>query len=305
MNKKWLTWPVFVTLSEIYIAPLNIMWFILGSAIAQYQYGVVNWINVVLCLVDVFIFDLAVNVSDNYYDYVHAADREEYAAHTNPIGRLHLPKRGVWWLAVALYVVSAIPGVILVMRTGWPVLLFGITGYLIGIFYTAGPYPLNAMPICETVVAFSITYLIELVCVYISIYGQRPITWGVAGTTFALCLPITLLFFTVQLGNNTADLDEDVKNNRHTLAYFIGRKRAVRVMQVLLIAGSLWPIVNLVFGLAPWITVLSVVLLPFMWRGIKPFYTVQDKQKTYMKVIKNTSLFYIGYTALFAIGAWL
>ena len=65
MNKKWLTWPVFVTLSEIYIAPLNIMWFILGSAIAQYQYGMVNWINVVFCLVAVFIIDIAVNVSDN------------------------------------------------------------------------------------------------------------------------------------------------------------------------------------------------------------------------------------------------
>ncbi|HAT53873.1 MAG TPA: 1,4-dihydroxy-2-naphthoate prenyltransferase [Lactobacillus sp.] len=305
MNKKWLTWSVFVTLTEIYIAPLNIMWFILGSAIAQYQYGVVNWINVLLCLVDVFIFDLAVNVSDNYYDYVHAADREGYAAHTNPIGRLNLPKHGVWWLAVALYVISPIPGVFLVLRTGWPVLLFGVIGYLIGIFYTAGPYPLNAMPICEAVVAFSITYLIELVCVYISIYGQRPFTWTVAGTTFVLCLPITLLFFTVQLGNNTADLDEDIKNHRHTLAYFIGRKRAVRVMQLLLILGSLWPIVNLLFGLTPWITVVSVLLLPIMWRGIKPFYAVQDKQKTYMSVIKNTSLFYVGYTTLFAIGAWL
>ena len=39
MFKKWLTWPVFYELTEIYTAPLNIMWFVLGSAIAQYHFN--------------------------------------------------------------------------------------------------------------------------------------------------------------------------------------------------------------------------------------------------------------------------
>ncbi|TAS69950.1 1,4-dihydroxy-2-naphthoate prenyltransferase, partial [Lactiplantibacillus plantarum] len=109
MFKKWLTWPVFYELTEIYTAPLNIMWFVLGSAIAQYHLGTVNWLNVTLCLVSVFIFDLAVNVSDNYYDYRHARDREGYAQKTNPIGRLQLPVAGVGRLALGLYLISLIP----------------------------------------------------------------------------------------------------------------------------------------------------------------------------------------------------
>ncbi|GKT03336.1 prenyltransferase [Furfurilactobacillus sp. WILCCON 0119] len=305
MKKKWLTWPIFVELTEIYTAPLNIVWFILGAAIAQSRYGIVNWVNVLLCLVDVFIFDLAVNVSDNYYDYVHAADREGYAAHTNPLGRLQLPLRGVWWLAASLYALSAVPGLFLIMRTGWPILVFGLIGYAIGIFYTAGPKPLNAMPICEAVVALSISYLIQLVCVYVSIYGHQPFTIGMVGTTFTLCLPLTLIFFMVQLSNNTADLEEDIKNHRHTLAYFIGRKRAVALMKVLLVVGSLWPLVNFFAGIAPWPTLLSVLLLPVMWRGIQPFFAVQDKQKTYGAVLKSTALFFVGYTVLFALGVWL
>ncbi len=144
MFKKWLTWPVFYELTEIYTAPLNIMWFVLGSAIAQYHLGTVNWLNVTLCLVSVFIFDLAVNVSDNYYDYRHARDREGYAQKTNPIGRLQLPVAGVGRLALGLYLISLIPGIWLVMRTGWLVLVLGLVGYVIGIFYTAGPYPINA-----------------------------------------------------------------------------------------------------------------------------------------------------------------
>lgn len=305
MKKKWLTWSVFVELTEIYTAPLNIVWFVLGAAIAQYHYGVVNWINVLLCLIDVFIFDLAVNVSDNYYDYVHAADREGYALHTNPLGRLKLPLKGVWWLGTSLYLISAIPGLLLVTRTGWPVLIFGLIGYTIGIFYTAGPWPLNAMPICEAVVALSISYLIQLTCVYVSIFGQRPFNFSVIATTFTLCLPLTLIFFLVQLANNTADLDEDIKNHRHTLAYFIGRGNAVSLMRVLLVLGSIWPLVNFFGHLAPWETLLSMLLLPIMWRGMQPFFAVQDKRKTYMSVIKSTSLFFLGYTLLFAAGVWL
>jgi len=93
---KWLNWSVFYELTEIYTAPLNVMWFILGAAIVQYHVHTVDWINVGLCLAVVFIFDLAVNVADNYYDYLHAHDREDYAQKTNPIGRLHLPAKGVF-----------------------------------------------------------------------------------------------------------------------------------------------------------------------------------------------------------------
>lgn len=303
--QKWLTWRVFYELTEIYTAPLNVMWFILGVAIAQYHLGTVNWINVGLCLIAVFIFDLAVNVSDNYYDYRHALDRTDYAQKTNPIGRLNLPVAGVGYLALGLYVLSLVPGIWLVMRTGWLVLLLGLLGYVIGIFYTAGPHPINATPLCETVVALSIAFLIQLTCVVVSTYGQRPVTWSMVGATFLLCLPLTLIFFTIQLANNTADRDEDIRNHRYTLAYFLGKKGAVRLIQLFLVIGSLWPIVNALLGLAPAITLGVVLLLPFTWRGMRPFFAVQDKRTTFMTTVKSASLFFILYPLLFVAGTWL
>lgn len=303
--RKWLTWPVFYELTEIYTAPLNVMWFILGVAIAQYHLGAVNWINVGLCLVAVFIFDLAVNVSDNYYDYRHALDRPDYAQKTNPIGRLHLPVGGVGRLAFGLYGLSLVPGIWLVLRTGWLVLILGLIGYVIGIFYTAGPYPINATPFCETVVALSIAYLIQLTCVVVSTYGQRPMTLSMAGITFLLCLPLTLIFFTIQLANNTADRTEDIRNHRYTLAYYLGQAGAVRLIQLFLIIGSLWPIVNVLLGLAPVLTLGAMLLLPLMWRGMRPFFAVQDKRKTFMTTVKSASLFFILYPVLFVVGTWL
>ncbi|NLR10884.1 prenyltransferase [Lactobacillus sp. ZJLC29-4] len=302
--QRWLTWPVFYELTEIYTAPLNVMWFVLGVAISQYHLGVVNWGNVGLCLITVFIFDLAVNVSDNYFDYQHAHDREGYAQKTNPIGRLNLPISGVGRLAAGLYMVALLPGAWLVLRTGWLVFLLGVCGYLIGIFYTAGPRPINATPLCETVVALSIAFLIQLTCVVVSTYGVQPLTWSTVGVTSLLCLPLTLIFFTLQLANNTADREEDILNHRYTLAYYLGKMGAVRLIQVFLVIGSLWPLVNLMLGIAPGSTGWVALLLPVMWLGMRPFFKIQDKQKTFMTTVKSASLFFLLYPLLFVAGTW-
>lgn len=302
--KRWLTWPVFYQLTEIYTAPLNVLWFVLGAAIAQYHVGVVNWGNVALCLVDVFIFDLAVNVADNYYDYQHARD-QTYRTATNPIGRLGLPATGVLQLTWGLYALSALPGIWLVARTGWPVLVMGLVGYAIGIGYTAGPRPINATPVSSAVVALAIAFLIQLTCVVVSIYGRQPLTWSIVGTTFLLCLPLTLIFFTLQLANDTADRDEDISNHRFTLAYYLGKAGSVRLIQTFLIVGGLWPLVNLFLGVAPALTGFAVLLLPLMWRGMRPFFAVQDKQRTFVTTVKSASLFFLAYPLLFAAGTWL
>ncbi|BDR55046.1 prenyltransferase [Bombiscardovia apis] len=305
MNRRWLDWPTFVELTEIFTAPLNIAWFAMGASIAHYLYGVVNWANMLLCFVAIIFFDLAVNITDNYYDYVHARDREGYAKHTNVIGKRNLPLRGVWWLGLSLYLISLVPGFILVARTGWPLVILGIIGYAAGIFYTAGRFPINATPLCETVVALTITYMVQLVCVYICVYGHYPFDWALVGKTLMVCLPVTLIFFTVQLANNVADRDEDIANGRHTLAYFLGSKRSLVLMRIMQALGALWPLLNWATGLVPWPAALSVLILPFMWRGMQPFYAKPDKQTTYFPLIKAASLFFVGYTLLLVAGVWL
>lgn len=160
------------------------MWFVFGAAMAFQQYHMFNLINILLCLVDVFLFNLVVNIADNYYDYFHGKDRH-FLTDINPIGRLKLPLTDVRNLVWISYFISVIPGIILVYRTGWPVLIMGIVGYFIGIFYTAGPKPLNATPICELVVSF-----FYFVFHYISKY---------------LCYNLWRLSFDPELGVNHCD----------------------------------------------------------------------------------------------------
>lgn len=298
--KKVLSWPVYYQLSEIYTAPLNIIWFIFGGAIAYQEYQMTNLINLVLCLVDVFLFDLAVNVADNYYDYVHGKD-PHFLNDINPIGRLKLPLSDVRNLVWIGYLVSAIPGIILVYRTGWPVLIMGIIGYFVGIFYTAGPKPLNATPLCEFIVSFFISYFIILVSIYVTIYGGYSLTWNLALETLIRCLPLTLIFYALQLANNTCDLREDLINGRHTLASFVGKKTSLKIISFLIISGFLFPIIIVILGLAKWPLVFSSAMLPLLWPKLKEFFEKTDKQTTYLQMIKYLSVFFITYIALYTI----
>lgn len=298
--KKVLSWPVYYQLSEIYTAPLNVIWFVFGAAMSFQQYHMFNLINILLCLVDVFLFDLAVNIADNYYDYLHDKDRH-FLTDINPIGRLKLPLTDVRNLVWISYFISAIPGIILVYRTGWPVLIMGVVGYFIGIFYTAGPKPLNATPICELVVSFFISYFIMLVSIYVTIYGTYPLTWNLALTTLIRCLPLTLIFYALQLANNTCDLHEDLNNGRHTLASYTGKKYALKIIKTLIIAGLLFPIIVVLFGLAKWPLIFSCFLLPILWPKLKQFFEHPDKQTTYLQMIKYLSIFFITYIAIYTV----
>lgn len=294
-----LDWNAFYQLSEIYTAPLNVIWFIFAAAIAYESYRYVNVVNVVLCCLTVFLFDLAVNIADNYFDYRNGKD-EHFLQVSNPIGRLHLPVKQVGWLTAAMYLISAVPGLALVARTGWPVLLAGAIGYVIGIFYTAGPWPLNAMPLCELVVSVFISQFIVLVGVDVAIYGVHPFTVTTLWLTILRCLPLTLPFFAIQLANNTCDLREDLVNGRHTLASYLGTAWAMTVIKALMVSGLVLPLVLALGRVIPWPVALVVLLAPKTWHQTYPFFAKPDKQKTYLLIVKAGSLYITTYILLYA-----
>jgi 1,4-dihydroxy-2-naphthoate octaprenyltransferase len=303
-NKSWLNWPVFYALTEVYQVPLNIIWFIFSFGIAYNYYHLINGLNLFLVCLDVMLFDIAVNAADNYFDYMHATD-QHFREVTNPVGRLQMPLNSVKKLVVLLYVISAIPGLFLVYRTGWQVLAMGIIGYFIGIFYTAGPKPLNATPFCEAIVSFFIAFFIVLVGVYVTIYQQVQLTWPMIINVFLLCLPLLFVFYALQLANNSCDLREDLANGRHTLASFIGQKRGFSLVKVLVILGYLMPLLLLGLKLVKWPVALTSLLLLLCWPKINAFFQHPVKNTTYLLLFKQLALFLIAYILIYVITAFI
>ena len=92
-----------------------------GITTAQFILG-----YVVLYFIAMLIFNMAVDILDNYNDYHHATEVHDYKEKTNIIGREQLSLPFVFRLMIGMIVVSAVMGIVLAYFVGWPLFWMGL-----------------------------------------------------------------------------------------------------------------------------------------------------------------------------------
>ena len=293
----------FWELAEVYTAPLNIFLVLIGASYAKFRFDVsLNWAFLVYTLI-ILSFHITVNIFNNYMDYKNASDEHQYKEKSNIIGRENLSLPLVFRYFLFFMALSSVLGFILVRMTSMWLAIPGVLGFYIGLFYSAGPRPLNSLPIAETVTSLASGYFIPLISLYVLVY-QEPahFTVKVVLNCLVVCLPLVLMMFNNLLANNTCDLEEDIVNKRKTLVYYIGKKYAVNVLKVSFIMSFLLLPVLALIGWAPWPVAILVLLLPKLFRQLKPYFSNQDKQTTFPLVLGTMSAVMVGYPVLFFIG---
>ncbi|WP_165964825.1 prenyltransferase [Periweissella cryptocerci] len=306
MYTKWLTWKNFAAVAEISHAPLNIFWFIFGLAFAQFNFHQISIRNTIVGLILMLIFDGATNVFNNVMDYQKARDTEGYQKHTSTIGKLHLPVKGVMRLAIMMYLITFVLGIVLMDISHWPVIFFGLIGYFVAIQYSIG-LRLNGTPFGEIATGMSIGFVIPATVVYINthINGQILVNFSQPHVLLSILLatvPLWSVMLIGSFGNNTADLREDIANGRKTLVFYLGKPVAVRLIQFLLIVGPLTTIPLVLEDKAPWLTLITILLLPVIWKLSAPFWREQIKQTTFKGLFKAISLPLMVYPVTYFIG---
>ena len=197
--------------------------FFIGLAYSYYHYHTLHIGLVFIYFVAMFLFNMAVDILDNYNDYHHAIDVHDYKHKTNIIGRENLSLKLVFRIMMSLIIVSALMGIGLSMIVGWPLLVMGVYCYLVGIFYSSGPRPLSSLPLGEFFLyGFTMGFMISLICVYLNAYDQFVWNFSTIGSIFLISLPNTLWIANLMLANNICDLEEDEKNNRYTIVHYLG-----------------------------------------------------------------------------------
>lgn len=96
-----------------------------------------------------FIFNMAVDILDNYNDYLHAKEGHDYKEKTNIIGRESLSLIQLRQWIIWMILLSAALGIGLSFVVGFPLIWMGLYCYLVGIFYSSGPKPLSSLPLGE------------------------------------------------------------------------------------------------------------------------------------------------------------
>ncbi len=233
---------VFLELVEIKAKTASVLPFLIGLCFSVYQYGSIHPLLVALYFLAMFLFNMFVDVWDNYNDYRNAVD-SEYKRATNIIGQENLSLRQIEILLAVLMGTSSLIGLGLAWMVGWPLLLMVGFCYAVGIFYSSGPKPLSSLPLGEFFSGFTMGFMISLICVYLN--TSQVFSWDARtlGQILLISLPNTLWIANLMLANNLCDKEDDEKNHRYTLVHYTGTK------------GGL-----LLFALANSLAVIAIVL---------------------------------------------
>ena len=277
---------VFLELVEFKAKTASVLPFFIGICFSLYNFHKLHLGLVLLFFIAMFLFNMAVDILDNYNDYHHATEIHDYREKTNIIGRENLDLKVVFNLMVGMILLSAIIGVGLSVVVGLPFLLMGLFCYGVGIFYSTGPKPLSSLPLGEFFSGITMGFMITCLCVYLNTYEVLQWNFTTVGELFLISLPNTLWIANLMLANNIFDLEEDEKNNRFTLVHYLGKQRALDLFVGLNIGAFLAILFSVMIGIAPWTMLGTFFVAPFIYQQVRLFLAKQVKRETFICAVR-------------------
>lgn len=301
-SKKGLTLPVFLEFVELKTKVASVFPMTIGILWAFYRYQTFNWLNTLLFVLAVLSFDMCTTAINNSMDF-HKAKDEVYRQESNVIGKFALDFKQMIDIVLGLLVFSSLVSLILVWQTSWLLLPMGAVCFLIGIFYTFGPIPLSRMPLGEVFSGVTMGLGIFLLAVFIQApdslllarldwqWLSLQVDWIKVLEILFMSLPLVTLIANIMLANNTCDLEEDIRNHRYTLVYYIGKKHALQLYFTLAsLPWLLWLIYCLTGFLPIWALLGLLGIIP-AYKSLKRFLKMQVKGETFIEAVKSFVLF--------------
>ncbi|AMC92939.1 hypothetical protein AOC36_02740 [Erysipelothrix larvae] len=271
--------------------------FMLMIGVMIYHNINIDLIKTCVFFLGMFIFDLTTTAINNTID---SKTNGQDLGFTYTQGKM---------MCFGLFAISTILGIALVILTDWIVLLLGMFCFAVGVLYTYGPVPISRTPLGEFLSGILYGYFIPFILLYINI-GHDLLSVSVGeiitlnvhtkmfiGFVIAGFIP-TLLTANIMLGNNTCDVEADVKVNRFTLPFYIGKPNAVILMRILYALVYVGVIVGVVCGVYHPIVLLTLATAPVVMKHVNVFKEKMIKRISFVNVIKNFILVMVVLNAL-------
>ncbi len=297
-----MTLRTFLKLVEIQTKLASLFPFLVGLLFVIYRYDTFNLINTLIFFCSMLIFDLTTTAINNYMDYKKATT-DDYRKRENIIGQENIPLRLVRFTIISMLIIAAALGVLLVFRTDLLVLFLGIICFFIGVFYTYGPIPLSRLPLGEIFSGLTMGFGILFLTVYINAFDQGIAELMIEGRNLILHVDLILIseiiwvsfpcVFTIaniMLSNNLCDLEDDIKNNRFTLPYYLGKKHSIWLYNALYIASFIAILTAVIFNILPMVMLLCMVIILPVYKHMNQFSQKQIKSETFVLSLKNLIL---------------
>ena len=301
-----MTVSTFLELVEIKAKIASVWPFLLGVIFVQANYQHVNWGVTALFFVAMLLFNMAVDINDNYQDYTKAGNQAaEWKKHTNIIGVHHLAVNRIFALMASMAVVAGSIGLYLVWVTGWPLLVMGVFCFLVGYLYAGGPRPLSGTPTGEFFAGFTMGYMIMLITVYLNLYQTSAFTGPLMGRVLLASGIAVMAIAALLLANNICDAAEDLSLNRKTIVYYLGKQGALWLFASFYVIGYLSLIVSVILGDLPKWSLLALISVPLIVRNVRGLFRVQVKKETFILAVRSLGILALVTVVSELLGLWL
>ena len=244
-----------------------------GAAIAKFAGYSIEWGWLALTALGGSLLQIGTNTSNDYFDHVSGTDEINYNYSNvglNGGGRGIqmglISAKGMLKLAIVTFGLSAVVGVPLIQKAGFPILWLGLIGFLSGLFYTAPPFKFSSRKgLGELIIGLNFGPLM--------VAGSALVQTGkLLPEAFLIGIPIGLLISAVVYVNEFPDHDSDKQTGKNTLIVVLGPEKA-RAGYVSLVVGAFLSIVALVLSeKLPKEALISLLAAYFGFRAIQTLY---------------------------------
>ena len=249
-----------------------------------------DWIDAVLALIAMVFFQTGGNLASDWHDYVSGVDKpgeESVQILTSGL----FSKKEVAWFSAAAFAVACGLGFIILARSGWLTLAFGVAGFLLAFFY----YFLKFNALGDLCIFLEYALIPMLGISYVTI-GR--IWWPVL-LLAAIVGPVTVA---ILHANNARDIPSDRASGIKTFAMVIGLKASrwyyhgcVILPYALLVAG-------VIAGLFPWTVLVAFLAIPKAWGIIKDVDAMMDGEHPFSLIDVRTAGLQLNFSLLIAVG---
>ena len=236
---------------------------LVGTALAI-DYDQFKPLAFLAALIGSIFIQIGTNLSNDYSDARRGADTEDRLGPVRVTAGGLMPPRRVLVGTYVAFGIAVLAGLYLTAITGPELILVGAASIAAGVLYTGGPRPYGYEGLGELFVFL----FFGVVAVVGSYYVQaEQLPWE----AFALSVPVGLLASAILVVNNVRDADTDRRAGKRTLAVRLGRERARRLFDAMIVVSYLTVVAIPLAGALSWwvvLPLLSLPLVPPLWRTV-------------------------------------
>ena len=259
-------WGIWWKAFRFHFASASFMPGILGGMIAWTYNGQFHPGYFLLVMVGLLLNHLALNMTDDYYDFRHLAD--VFDTHGNPYsggsctlskGLIHPGKmRNVFTI---FYLIAIGIGIVLGMLRGSFVLFLLAFGFFCAFFYTAPPIRFGYRGLVEITQLLCFGPGIGLGAYYVQ---TQKLSWEAFWGT----LPFGIMLFSMITINEIPDYLEDRKAGKMNLVARFGREAGVKLFVLSLLSAYGAILAGILLGRVPIIGLISLLTLPIAYKTV-------------------------------------